>query len=186
MGVGKINIWVSDVDNACGIWDGSGIITVFDCKGILTWPCGRYQEPNGNWVPVPNGEYKNLPFRCGRLEVEVPPGTYWVTAGSVTANDNFIHLNYATHVGIARVDCSEPTCVTLFNPSVRLCWNWFLIGARMIALSGKTKITTDKVEELARLGEDLLKDAPHLQIEKNLIAHFENNIEIAKRKKVQK
>ena len=35
MGVGKINIWVSDVDNPCGTWDGEGYISIFECKDIL-------------------------------------------------------------------------------------------------------------------------------------------------------
>ena len=43
----------------------------------------RFLNPDGKWEPVPGGEYRSLPFRCGHLEVELPPGCYWVTAGYV-------------------------------------------------------------------------------------------------------
>jgi hypothetical protein len=77
-GVGKLNIWVSDVANACGTWQGQGRmlrITILDCNGVLKWNCGRYLAPNGTWQPVPNGRYLNLPFNCGHMEVEVPRDT---------------------------------------------------------------------------------------------------------------
>jgi hypothetical protein len=103
MGTGKLNIWVSDVANPCGTWQGGGKITIFDCDGILEWPCGRYMAPDGSWQPVPGGKYKDLPFKCGHLEVEVPPGCYWAVAGQVNPGTGWIHLNYTTHVGIVGV-----------------------------------------------------------------------------------
>src|SRR5579859_3428216 len=127
MGIAKLNVWVSDVADACGTWPGNGGITILDCKGILEWPCGRYLDPTGEWRLVPNGKYENLPFRCGHLEVELPPGCYWAIAGYVSPGAGFIHLNYTTHVGIAEVGCDQTACIKLFNPSVRLCWNWFLV-----------------------------------------------------------
>ncbi len=38
MGVGRLNVWVSDVADACGTWSGAGRMTIFDCDGILRWP----------------------------------------------------------------------------------------------------------------------------------------------------
>ena len=61
MGLSKLNIWVSDVADPCGTWPGGGYMTIFDCKGILKWPCGRYLNPDGKWEDVPNGVYKDLP-----------------------------------------------------------------------------------------------------------------------------
>jgi hypothetical protein len=83
MGVGRLNIWISDVADACGTSTLSGRATIFDCDGILAWPCGRFRTSGTDWQIVPQGTYRNLPFRCGHLEAEVPPGCYWVVAGSV-------------------------------------------------------------------------------------------------------
>lgn len=130
-------------------------MTVLDCKGILEWPCGRYLGPEGNWVPVPNGLYANLPFTCGHLEVEVPPGCYWVIAGYVSKNPGFIHLNYTTHVGIVEVGCDQTACVKLYNPTLRLCWNWFLVGLRMLSQRGQ--LHPEQVAEAEKVVERLLQ-----------------------------
>lgn len=157
MGVSRINIWISDVADPCGTWKGDATVSVLDCKGILTWPCGRYLSGN-NWVAVPNGVYRNLPSTCGHLEVEVPPGCYWVTAGYVTPGSGYIHLNYTTHVGIVEACCDETACVKLFNPTVRLCWNWFLVGLRTLAAN--KAIEGGKAAELEKMGEALMKTVP--------------------------
>src|SRR4030066_2032834 len=110
MGIAKINIWLSGVADPCGTLKGDEKVTVFDCKGILEWSCGRYML-GGRWVPVPGGKYFNLPAKCGHLEVEVPPGCYWITAGGVYPSPGLLHFNYATHVGIVQVGCDETACV---------------------------------------------------------------------------
>lgn len=159
MGVGRLNIWISDVADACGTWPGSGRATVFDCDGILTWPCGRFRTGGGDWQPVPRGGYRNLPYRCGHLEVEVPPGCYWVVAGSVNPGSGYIHLNYTTHVGIVQVGCDEVGCVKLYNPSIRLCWNWFLVGAKVLAAQGQfDRQVVDQIEKIVE--QKLLRDVP--------------------------
>ena len=166
MSVGKLNIWISDVADPCGTWKGDGRVTVFDCKGILEWPCGCFMAPDGNWKPVPGGKYTNLPLRCGHLEVEVPPGCYWVIAGYVSPGPTWVHLNYTTHVGIVGVECGETACVKLYNPTLKLCWDWFYIGLRMLTLARSQPILPpDKVKRLGEMAEDLLRPVPTHPIE---------------------
>ena len=176
MSTGKINIFVSDVADPCGIWNGTGRATVFDCNGVFDWPCGRFR-PGGSdqWRPVPNGSYRNLPFRCGHLEVEVPPGCYWVIAGHVTPSTHYIHLNYTTHVGIVQVCCGQDACVKLYNPSIRLCWNWFFAGLKVMAARGDDPaINADTVGRVEAMIEgEVLRNAPILGAEKEIIAVFD-------------
>lgn len=172
MGLAKLNIWVSDVADPCGTWKGTGSMSVLDCKGILDWPCGRYLNPDGKWQPVPNGKYQNLPFKCGHLEVELPPGCYWVIAGYTGVNPGFIHLNGTTHVGIVEVGCDQDACVKLFNPTARLCWNWFKAGLQFLAATPKGGVDQKRIDELEKNVEALLKDAPRLPIEEVIIGEF--------------
>jgi hypothetical protein len=181
MGVARLNIWVSDIADACGTFRGGGTMTIFDCKGILEWPCGRFLTPEGDWKEVPNGTYRDLPFRCGHLEVELPPGCYWVVAGYVSPPGPHIHLNYTTHVGIVEVGCDQTACVKLFNPTIRLCWDWFLIGLRMLAQTGQGGIDPTRVDELEGTVEELLRAAPRLPIERTIERVFEDLVESTKR-----
>lgn len=181
MGTGRINIWISDVADACGTWPGSGRATVFDCNGILSWPCGRHRTEGQDWQRVPDGQFRNLPFRCGHLEVELPPGCYWVVAGSVTPGSGYIHLNYTTHVGIVQVGCDEVACVKLYNPSVRLCWNWFLVGAKALAAQGV--FDRGVVAEIEKTVENrLLADVPPAPGDDILAEVYADFLETAKQK----
>lgn len=169
MGVARINVWVSDVADPCGTWNGGGTMTVLDCDGVLEWRCGRYLTPDGQWKGVPNGAYKDLPFRCGHLEVEVPPGCYWVVAGYVGPAGRHIHFNYTTHVGIVQVSCDQTACVKLYNPTLRLCWDWFWVGLRAAAAAGpRGAIAAAQVKELEQQAGRLLAKAPKLPIEETL------------------
>lgn len=182
MGVGKLNVWVSDKANACGTWRGEGALTVLDCRGILEWPCGRYLTPEGDWGPVPGGRYQNLPFRCGHLEVEVPPGCYWVVAGNVRGGNGAIGLNDTTHVGIVEVGCDETACVKLYNPTLLLCWTWFRTGLHMHTVpSSEAPLDPEKVKRVEELVEELLKDLelPRLPGEKVLEKVFRELVESA-------
>ncbi len=183
MGLGKLNIWVSDVADACGTWNGEGTITVFDCKGILNWPCGRFLATTGKWTAVPGGKYQNIPFKCGHLEVELPPGCYWVIAGWISPGTGYIHLNYTTHVGIVEVGCDETACVKVFNPSVRLCWDWFKIGLQILASNRQSGIDRGRVDELEKNVEDLLGKVPRLPVEDVIEAHFKELAAAARRQK---
>ena len=185
MGVGRLNIWVSDIADPCGTWHGTGpgaLMTILDCKGILEWPCGRYLAPDGQWQLVPNGTYANLPFNCGHLEVELPPGCYWAIAGYVSPNPGFIHLNYTTHVGIAEVGCDQTACVKLYNPTIRLCWDWFFVGLRMLTI-GRSQPPFDpkKVAEIEKLVDNLMTSVPRLPVENVIEKHFDALIESAKK-----
>lgn len=179
MGLAKLNIWVSDVADPCGTWEGDGTMTVLDCKGVLEWPCGRFLAPDGTWQPVPGGKYKDLPFKCGHLEVEVPPGCYWVLAGYVSPGPPPIHFNYTTHVGIVQVGCDETACVKIYNPSLRLCWDWLRVGLQMAL------IDPEQVAELEKLVEELLRDAPRRPIERVIERLFEDLVESARDQRKQ-
>lgn len=179
MGLAKLNIWVSDVADPCGTWKEEGRMTVLDCKGVLSWPCGRYLAPGGKWLPVPNGTYKDLPFKCGHLEVELPPGCYWVVAGFVLLHKEYIHFNKTTHVGIVEVGCNEDACVKLFNPTVRLCWRWLLVGLQILAATPQAKINANAVNAIEKSVEDLLRDVPRLPIEGVIEDHFRDLVKAA-------
>jgi len=179
MGKAKINIWVSGEADACGVWAGEGEITVFDCKGVLEWPCGRFLSPEGEWRPVPHGLYKDLPFKCGHLEVEVPPGCYWVIAGYVSQPRPPIHLNYTTHVGIVQACCDETACVKLYNPTIRLCWDWFWAGLRVLNAVGERKIDREKLAQLESIAKELFEGVPQLPIEAAIESIFEDLVKTA-------
>jgi hypothetical protein len=189
MGLSYLDVWLSDIDDPCGTFPGEttpgqGGITVFDCKGILEWPCGRYLENDGTWVRVPHGKYKNLPIHCGHLEVELPPGCYWVFSGlATTFQPPVVHLNYATHVGIVEVGCGEHACVKLFNPSVLLCWDWFRVGLQVLSANKKTGIDPKKVAEIEKMVEALLKDVPRPPILAVIEAEFQDLVRSAQGKK---
>lgn len=189
MGVGKLNIWVSDVADPCGTWnsrDEKTRVTVFDCKGILEWQCGRYWIDEG-WKPISNGVYKNLPLICGHLQVEVPPGCYWViAAGSVSdPKGKPIHLNYTTHVGIVQVGCDETACVKLYNPTLRLCWNWFRVGLQISAQKGQIDLEGLKqVETLVE--ETLLRNVPRQPVERMIERIFDDLVDDAKHLEIEK
>lgn len=173
-GVGKLNIWISDVADACGIWnpkeDAKGQkITIFDCDGIFRWECGRYRACDASWQAVPNGLYQNLPSEHGHLEAELPPGCYWVIAGGATPNPHYIHLNYTSHIGIVQVKCGETTCLKLFNPSIRTCWNWFRFGL----LANADQRLWDKrqleiINRIDKLAGELLQKEPMTPTDKEI------------------
>jgi len=179
MGTGRLNVWLSEVADACGTWSGSGRLTIFDCNGILAWPCGRWRTEGTDWKQVPPGGYRNLPFRCGHLEAELPPGCYWVIAGSVTPGHGYIHLNYTTHVGIVQVRCDETACVKLYNPSVRQCWNLFRVGMRALADQGHfDPAVAERVE--ATVERELLAEVPPAPGDEILAKVYEDFLETAR------
>lgn len=185
-GVSKLNIWVSDVADPCGTLQKDGKMTILDCKGVLHWPCGRFLAPNGQWEPVPNnGEYRHLPFKCGHIEVEVPPGSYWVVSGTVIPQPEIkdIYFNYTTHVGIVQVLCGESACVKLFNPSKRLCWYWFRTGLMMDPVIRRDP---EKIKKVETLVAELLKDVPPpLPAEKHIEGIFDELIKSAAMQQMQ-
>jgi hypothetical protein len=110
MGMAKLNVWVSGLDEPCTVDSRTWYVTIYGCDGkVLQW-CGR--------------TYGVIPARCGHLEVEVPPGTYylkavwsyWVEAGGLV-----YHGNHFTDAAIVQACCEHTTCVKLFTPQVHRC-----------------------------------------------------------------
>ena len=110
MGLAKINIWVSGMDDPCSVSDRTWYVTIYDCEGnVLQW-CGR--------------RYVVMPARCGHLEVEVPPGCYYIKAvwGFKIITPGLVYrVNHFTDAAIVQAICDEITCVKLFNPSAHRC-----------------------------------------------------------------
>jgi len=118
MGVARLNIWITGEGDPCGVstkppdpgdpqqW----VVAVWECSGrLLNWPCGE-------------GEYFNLPTRCGHLEIEVPPGCYVVRAAdSMWMTEAGVAGNHWTDHGVVTACCDETACVTLFAPSAHHC-----------------------------------------------------------------
>ena len=110
MGLSKLNIWVSGMDDPCSVSDRTWYVTIYDCDGnVLQW-CGR--------------RYVVMPARCGHLEVEVPPGCYYIKAVwgfGVVVPGLVYRVNHFTDAAIVQACCHQTVCVKLFNPSVHRC-----------------------------------------------------------------
>jgi len=111
MGMAKLNIWVSDTDDPCSVSDRTWYVTIFDCDGnVLQW-CGK--------------KYVVMPAHCGHLEVEVPPGCYYIKAvwsfWLVPTAKIVYRVNHFTDAAIVQACCNQPVCVKLFNPSIHRC-----------------------------------------------------------------
>jgi hypothetical protein len=121
MGLARVNVWVSGLDNPCKIDDRTWYVTFYHCDGsVLEW-CGR--------------RYVVLPARCGHLEVEVPPGCYRVNAvWSFSVGAGVIYVNHFTDSAVIQACCGETTCVTLFNPSAHRCGTIFLRAVQDLVL----------------------------------------------------
>jgi hypothetical protein len=101
MGLGKLNVWCTETDNPCKINERTIYVSVFTCGGsILEW--------NGR-------QYYLLEGLHGHLEVEVPPGIYYVRASSLHCTNGY------TDAAVVRITCEETVCVTLMVPSIRRC-----------------------------------------------------------------
>lgn len=111
MGMAKLNIWVSDTDDPCRISDRTWYVTIFDCNGdVLQW-CKK--------------KYLLMPAPCGHLEVEVPPGCYYIKAvwsfWLAPGKSIVYKVNHFTDAAIIQACCEQHVCVKLFNPSIHRC-----------------------------------------------------------------
>jgi hypothetical protein len=112
MGMAKLNVWISGMDDPCSISSRSWYVTIYDCDGkILSW-CGK--------------RYLVLHAPCGHLEVELPPGCYRLNAvwGYYQQGDIYWG-NHFTDSVIIQAGCNEHVCVKLFNPSIHRCGQIF-------------------------------------------------------------
>lgn len=138
MGMTKMNIWVSAMDNPCGIDDKrTWYVTIYDCDGnVLEW-CGK--------------KYVVLPAKCGHLEVEVPPGCYYIKAvWSYSIAGGIFYVNHFTDAAIVQACCDQTVCVKLFNPSLHRCGTIVLRAIKNLVQQKAIK------PEIARIHEGAL------------------------------
>jgi len=137
MGMAKLNIFVSGIDDPCGIDDRTWYVTIYDCDGnVLEW-CGR--------------RYVVMRARCGHLEVEVPPGCYYIKAvwGFTIIIPGLVYrVNHFTDAAIVTACCEQTTCVKLFNPSAHRCGYIYVRALRdLVAQKAIDPALAGQVEE---------------------------------------
>ena len=120
MSLGKLEVFVSQLDDGCKVDNRTWFVTIYDCDGhVFEW-CGR--------------RYAVLEARCGHLEVELPPGCYTLVAvwsfGTTPAGTIF--GNHFTDHGVAQIVCGHTSCVTLFTPSAHRCDILFDVALRVL------------------------------------------------------
>jgi len=139
MGMSKLNIWISTMDDPCGVDDKHlWFVTIYDCDGyVLSWCKKRYIV---------------LPAKCGHLEVEVPPGVYYIKAvwGYSIAGGAY-YGNHFTDAAIVQACCDQTVCVKLFNPSVHRCGPIIIRAMKDLVMQKFTKV------ELAKKLEEQIK-----------------------------
>jgi hypothetical protein len=121
MGLAKLNVFVSGMDDPCSVDPRTWYVTIYDCDGNVLEFCGR--------------KYAVLPARCGHLEIEVPPGCYRINAvwNFWEIRPGVYAANHFTDSAIACAHCGELTCVKLFNPSAHRCGFIYLLAVRDLA-----------------------------------------------------
>ena len=139
MGMAKLNIFVSGMDDPCGFDNRTWYVTIYDCDGnVLEW-CGR--------------RYVVMRAPCGHLEVEVPPGCYYIKAvwSFVIVLPGLVYrVNHFTDAAIVGACCEQTTCVKLFNPSAHRCGYIYVRALRDLVRQKGIK------PELARQAEDAI------------------------------
>ena len=139
MGLAKLNVLVSGIDDPCGVDSRTWYITIYDCDGnVLEWY---------------NKRYVVLKAPCGHLEVEVPPGCYYIKAvwGFVVVTPGLVYrVNHFTDAAIVTVCCEQTACVKLFNPSAHRCGYIYVRALRDLVRQKAIK------PELAKAAEDAI------------------------------
>jgi len=125
MGMTKLNIYVSGLDDPCKVDQRTWYVTIFNCDGTVLEHCGK--------------RFVVLPARCGHLEVDVPPGCYYIKAvwSFVVVTPGLVYrANHFTDAAIVTACCGEHVCVKLFNPSVHRCGYIYARALRDLAAQG--------------------------------------------------
>jgi hypothetical protein len=101
MGKAKLNVWFTESDSPCKVSDATHYVSVFTCDGkILKW-AGK--------------EYFLLEAQYGHLEVDLPPGCYYLLGASIHCENAY------TDAAVVQVGCGETACVTLWLGTLRRC-----------------------------------------------------------------
>jgi hypothetical protein len=145
MGLSKLDIWVSDTDDPCSVSPRTWYVTIYDCDGrVLEW-CGR--------------RYVVLPAFCGHLEVDVPPGCYYIKAvWSFSFIGGIYYVNHFTDAAIVQVGCEQHACVKLFNPSIHRCGTIIVRAVQDLVLQKAVKPEAAAKQEAAM--KEVLKGVP--------------------------
>ncbi|MDJ0841353.1 MAG: hypothetical protein QNK37_32885 [Acidobacteriota bacterium] len=110
MGLSTLNVYVSKMDDPCGISDRTWYVTVYDCSGKVFQWCNR--------------KYVLIPARCGHVQIKLPPGCYYLKAVwgfTVIRPGSAYRVNHFTDAGIVTLCCDSHQCIKLFNPSAHRC-----------------------------------------------------------------
>jgi hypothetical protein len=121
MALGRLNVFVSELDHGCKVDSRTWYVTIYGCDGrVLEW-CGR--------------RYVAIPARCGHLELQIPPGCYTIVAtwSFATGPGGIIWGNHFTDHGVVHVCCGKESCITLFTPSLHRCGVLFDFALRALA-----------------------------------------------------
>lgn len=147
MGLAKLSIWVSGMDDPCAVDNRRWYITIYDCNGdVLQW-CTK--------------KYALMPASCGHLEVEVPPGCYYIKAvwGFTAVVPGFEYrANHFTDAAIVQARSGETVGVKLFNPSAHRC-GMIILQAVMDLLLQKA-IRTETARKVTQAMEEFLAELP--------------------------
>ena len=147
MGMAKLNIWVSGMDDPCSVDNRTWYVTIYDCNGdVLQW-CGK--------------KYVLLEAPCGHLEVEVPPGCYYLKAVwdfTIVFPGIEYRVNHFTDAAIVQVCSDETSCVKLFNPSAHRCGSIYVRAVRDMLRQKVIKAET--AQKVTQAIEGLLVQIP--------------------------
>jgi hypothetical protein len=145
MGMARLNVWISAMDDPCGVDNRTWYVTIFDCNGnVLEW-CGR--------------KYVVLPAKCGHLQVDVPPGCYYVKAvWNFSLLGGIYYVNHFTDAAIVQAVCEQTACVKLFNPSLHRCGTIILRAIKDMVQQKAVKAEAAKQFETAL--KAVLADVP--------------------------
>ena len=146
-GMAVLSISVSAMDEPCKIENTrTWFITVFNCDGTVLNFCDR--------------KYILMPTKCGCLDVDVPPGCYYIKAVWVfrEVRPQVYTVNHFTDAAIVQAVCGKTTCVRLFNPHVHRCG--YIYGLAVNDLIKQNAIKPDVGNRVLGAVEDVNREIP--------------------------
>lgn len=162
MGMAKLNVFVSALDDPCKISSRTWYVNIYNCDGSILEYCGK--------------KYAVQPAKCGHLEIEVPPGCYRINAvwGFKLVGRDTYRANHFTDSTLVTACCEQTACVKLFNPNVHRCGYIYALAVR--------DLVNQKVinPELGRQLEDVVREIneragrPERQFEQGIEKDIDN------------